>query len=334
MRIEPHDGTHPTPSHIVAIRPGALGDTLLLFPTLAILRRTFPATRLTFVTRSDVLPLASASGLADATSAYDNPEWSALFADQPDEDAPARKQLAGAVAIAWLADHDGHVARNLKTLGAMQTIVAAPLPQSASPREHVALYLARALAPLGVETPTSVADLIAAVAPLTPAEPDERSAKTIWQSLHVPADSTGVVALHPGSGGAAKRWPTERFAALASAVHQMGYVPLVLEGPQDAPITSALAEHTSVSLPVARDLSIGALAALLKRCAAYVGNDSGVSHLAGMVGVRTLALFGPTDPLLWEPLGPHVSVIQAPDGAMKNLSVRAVTDTLSTLLQN
>src|SRR5262249_42873319 len=102
MSTEPHDTDQPAPNHIVAIRPGALGDALLLLPTLALLRRAFPASRLTLVTQPDVLPLASASGLADATSAYNNPEWSALFSDQPDDDAPARTLLNEADAIAWL----------------------------------------------------------------------------------------------------------------------------------------------------------------------------------------------------------------------------------------
>ena len=67
---------------------------------------------------------------------------------------------------------------------------------------------------------------------------------------------------------------------------------------------------------MARGLSIGALASLLRRCAAYLGNDSGVTHLAALAGVPTVALFGPSDPARWSPLGPRVTVLRSPTREM------------------
>jgi ADP-heptose:LPS heptosyltransferase len=70
--------------------------------------------------------------------------------------------------------------------------------------------------------------------------------------------------------------------------------------------------------PAARDLPLPDLAALLARATAYLGNDSGVSHLAAAVGVPSVVLFGPTDRRRWRPLGTHVGALQArgagPDG--------------------
>jgi ADP-heptose:LPS heptosyltransferase len=73
--------------------------------------------------------------------------------------------------------------------------------------------------------------------------------------------------------------------------------------------------------PVARGLSAGALASLLRRCSAYLGNDSGVTHLAALVGVPTVALFGPSDPALWSPLGSRVTVLRSPTAAMSGITV-------------
>ena len=61
---------------------------------------------------------------------------------------------------------------------------------------------------------------------------------------------------------------------------------------------------------VARGLDVVALAALLARADRYLGNDSGVSHLAGAVGARGAALFGPTDPELWRPLSPRITSLR------------------------
>jgi ADP-heptose:LPS heptosyltransferase len=55
-------------------------------------------------------------------------------------------------------------------------------------------------------------------------------------------------------------------------------------------------------------------AALLEQCTLYVGNDSGLSHVAGALGIPTVAVFGPTDPDVWAPLGRAVAAVRAPEG--------------------
>jgi ADP-heptose:LPS heptosyltransferase len=76
------------------------------------------------------------------------------------------------------------------------------------------------------------------------------------------------------------------------------------------------------------------LGTLLSRAGVYVGNDSGVSHLAAAWGAPTLALFGPTDPAVWAPLGPHVRTLRSTTGAMDGLSVDAVEAELAELVRS
>jgi ADP-heptose:LPS heptosyltransferase len=68
----------------------------------------------------------------------------------------------------------------------------------------------------------------------------------------------------------------------------------------------------------------------LNGAAAFVGNDTGPSHLAGIIGVPTVALFGPSNPLHWRPLGPAVRVIHSP--AFEAVEVAQVYQTISDLL--
>jgi ADP-heptose:LPS heptosyltransferase len=110
--------------------------------------------------------------------------------------------------------------------------------------------------------------------------------------------------------------------------------PLLLAGPQDGEVTAAvLSAGGAEPLPEARDLAVGELAALLARCSGYVGNDSGVTHLAGLLGIPTLALFGPTDPARWAPLAPRVRVVRAQGPSLDGLEVAEVAVTLRALLQ-
>jgi ADP-heptose:LPS heptosyltransferase len=76
------------------------------------------------------------------------------------------------------------------------------------------------------------------------------------------------------------------------------------------------------------------LGALLSQAGLYVGNDSGVTHLAAAAGAPTLALFGPTDPATWAPVGPRVEVARSPDARMSGLDSALVDAAAERLLQH
>ena len=103
------------------IRPGALGDTLLLLPTLALARRCWPAAEITLVAREDVALLTISAQLADHISPYGSALWLPLFVEEPpdlDSLHELRRILAESTVVAWLPDPDGLVERNLYHLGA------------------------------------------------------------------------------------------------------------------------------------------------------------------------------------------------------------------------
>jgi heptosyltransferase III len=156
---------------------------------------------------------------------------------------------------------------------------------------HCARYLLETLGPLGIELTWDTRPLR-----VTPTTSDE-------------------VLIHPGSGSTTKNWPPERFAAVI--------------GTLDAPTRLIVGEADidaarRVELLVGRVLArleqptLGELAMRLAGCRAYLGNDSGVSHLAGLCGARTVAMFGPTSAAIWQPLGPDVHVLpfEAPTKAV------------------
>jgi hypothetical protein len=119
-------------------------------------------------------------------------------------------------------------------------------------------------------------------------------------------------AIHPGSGGRKKCWPVERFS---EAVVRLGRPVVAVEGPADGDAGRAfLAEVGDVPVARAAGLTVPQVASLLMGCGVFVGNDSGVSHLAAALGVPTVAVFGPTDPAVWAPRGPRVRVATAGEG--------------------
>src|SRR5581483_5412551 len=126
-----------------------------------------------------------------------------------------------------------------------------------------------------------------------------------------------VAALHPGSGAPRKNWPAERFAGLAGRLIGAGWCVRAIQGPADGEAVNAMLESLAPSLRseirVVIPNDIDDLAATLATAGVFVGNDSGVSHVAAALGVPTVAIFGATDPAVWAPRGARVSAIGAPD---------------------
>lgn len=131
-----------------------------------------------------------------------------------------------------------------------------------------------------------------------------------------PAPATGPdrpIVLHVGAGSPAKRWPLERFAELALALRGDGAMVETIAGEAEAERFSP-AERTLFDQIGGRYLeTLDALARCLAGARVVAAGDSGPSHLAAQLGVPTVALFGPTDPSIWAPVGPLVRVIAPPD---------------------
>ncbi len=146
-----------------------------------------------------------------------------------------------------------------------------------------------------------------------------------------------IVALGPTANWSGKIWPAERFAAL---FRELASGPLpgaraaVLAGPGAQ--ERALAEPLLRALPDAIDLAgrleLPQAAACLARAALFVGNDSGLMHLAAAAGAPTLGLFGPTPAEEYSPAGSRTAVARSADGSMTGLSVAAVMRAAGTLV--
>lgn len=182
---------------------------------------------------------------------------------------------------------------------------------------HASRWLARPLSSLGVrcgdeEPPT-----------LRAGDVEREEAAALRREL-----PSRFLAVHPGSGRVAKTWPPDRFARLVEALGADSF--LVIEGPADAAAAAPL--HGRSGAVTARGLRPRVLGALLAGAAAFVGNDSGVTHLAAAWGAPTVALFGPTDPAVWSPVGPRVTTVRSGSDRMDGIDVDAVIAAVAPLL--
>ena len=118
-----------------------------------------------------------------------------------------------------------------------------------------------------------------------------------------------LLVVHPGAGGAAKRWPAEGFAAvLERLVSERALVAAIHQGPADAAAVRALRARFRGPAMVLDEPSLPSLAGVLVCATAYLGNDSGVSHLAAAVGTPAVVLFI-RDALAWQSWASHVQSV-------------------------
>jgi len=146
--------------------------------------------------------------------------------------------------------------------------------------------------------------------PAWPVPPAWRAQAGQWlQSQGLPEDSAMGV-LHPGSGSPRKNWPAERFAKLGEALASTAGLRVVwVLGPVEMERQPGLAKQLGGAVLSCPPLAL--LAGLLSRARLYVGNDSGVTHLAAAAGAPTLALFEPSGVRHFAPRGPAVRVLSA-----------------------
>lgn len=130
-----------------------------------------------------------------------------------------------------------------------------------------------------------------------------------------PVPLRDAVAIHPFSGSLRKNWPLTSYAELAKCL----------------PVKTDWVCGPEEQLPDAmRFDNLRELAAWIARARLYIGNDSGITHLAAAVGVPTIAIFGPSSPGIWAPRGENVTVLHG--NPLDSLSVREVLEAANRLL--
>jgi len=297
---------------ILVIRGGAIGDFILTLPAIKLLREAFPGAHLEIIGYRHIVALAEGRFYADATRSIEYGPMAGFFARGGTLSAEMTDYFSNfQQVVSYLFDPDGIFEANLRRAGVKNYLGAfAKIDDS----HHAAEQLARPLQSLALflEDPAAV---------IFPSAFDQAVASRFLEGREHP-----FIALHPGSGSARKNWPITSWAALGERLlatrpaHRL----LLVGGEADHASLRQLAAHFGERAWLAQDLALPHLAAVLAKSAAFLGHDSGISHLAAAAGARCLLLFGPTDPAVWAPANRNVSVLRAPGDDLARLTVEAV----------
>lgn len=119
------------------------------------------------------------------------------------------------------------------------------------------------------------------------------------------------ILIHPGSGSAIKNWALPNFIKVFEKIGSLGMNPEIITGPAEEKIAGIMAESLPAGSKIHMLTDLPVLAAMLKHSGGFIGNDSGVSHLAAYTGIPTVVIFGPSNPKRWTPFGQSVEILRS-----------------------
>ncbi len=314
---------------LLVVRLGAMGDILHALPAVTALRQTHPGWVIDWVVE---------------------PKWRALLAAEHspgrDTGCPAPKQpvidrLYLAPMKAWgkrpLSAETRHEFGALRSAlresrydavidfqGAVRSAVVARMAGSRrimgedAPRERAARWLfTERVSTQGTHVIEQDFDLAAAVAgddlkftlPCLPVDP---AAEEWAMRLLTRDEGRSAVLINPGAGWGAKRWPVERYAAVAQEFVKRRCTVLVNAGPGEEPLAEAIGQATS-GAAIGLSSSLENLIAVTRRVSLVIAGDTGPLHLACALGKPVVGIYGPTDPGRNGPFGTPFRVLRHPD---------------------
>jgi lipopolysaccharide heptosyltransferase II len=297
---------------ILVVRLRSIGDTVLTTPTLFALRRFLPHAQIDILLEDWVAPVLDGSDLIDRVITLPRDSTSAR--------ARIARELRGSHYDVVYNLHGGTTATFLTRATGAAHRVGFENYQYARLHNHVAP------SPLTIwQRPTlhSVEQQLALVGwtgvpvsdrPPTQLAVTESAATSIAGKLRATGldQDKSIAMIHPTAAFDTKRWATENFARVSEEILDRGLSPVVVVAPNEKETAQALIAGSSASPTVMSDLSLPEVTALAARARLFVGNDSGIAHIAAAAGAPCVVIFGSSNRNHWRPwtTQPHEIVFE------------------------
>jgi ADP-heptose:LPS heptosyltransferase len=290
---------------VLVIHQGALGDFILALPALKTIRKAFPQAKSVIMGYPRILELVEKRFYAEEILSVDQKGMATFFVREGALDFNLSQFFKTFdVIVVFGKDGEGTVIRNLRRVCEGQVLHINSLPPW-DEKVHLTDHLLKQFAPYGLAASESNPQLYLK-------ESDREWARGFWKNKGVTLEERSrVIVLHPGSGSRKKVWPLDRFLTLAHTLRdRLGSKILVVVGPAEGPEVQRVFEGMKPTPAIlAKGLTLLQLASVMEGCWFFIGNDSGISHMATAVGLPTVVIFGPTDQRVWSPRGEKTFVV-------------------------
>lgn len=276
-------------SGILLIRLDRIGDFVLTLPVIENLRRHYPGTRISVLVRPYLADLACVIKSIDNVIVYDN-FFSTIRALRREGFSVAIDMLCDYTLKPALLTFFSGAPRRIGFEGGFRELLFTDVVRPGRAARHMTEIHLDVLKPLGVSVVETMPSIILE---------DAQERKDV------------IVVIHPGGYYPSQRWPAERFAAVAGKIVGAYDVKLIIAGgPDDEELVHYITSRLEGGNVTAVCVDLKELARILARSTLLVCNNSGPLHLAAALGIPTVSMMGPTDPVLWWPQGANQIVIR------------------------
>jgi lipopolysaccharide heptosyltransferase I len=307
---------------IALVKLGALGDVVYAFPLVSAVKAHRPRARLTWIVEARLADVPRLHPGVDEVVTVDTRSWRALLR-RGRWGAAWGEFLGFSRAVAGRFDLAIDVQGLLKS-GVAARLTRAPLRvgfASSDCRERANAYcMTHHASPVGPAHALAKNRGVLAALGIPAGDPrfeisipeSDQAWARAWAEGQVGGSAAVLTTLHPGAGHSGKRWPMDRWLAVAERLADAGRRVAIVAGPEDRGTVSEAVKAMSRPAAVATPPTVGALAALLRRAEMAIAGDTGPLHLAAALGVRTVGVYGPSDPATAAPVGTGHTVIKHP----------------------
>lgn len=275
-------------SRLLIIHQGALGDVVLTFPAIIALRQKF--SRIDILCQGQLGKLAARLELVDKKYPLEAAGFATLFSDQIDEKI---KDLLFGYSTILIFSFSSDLKNSINQITDGQCFQIPPRPP-ARDKIHATEFLFKNLIDCGLFEAADSNDKRF----ICPRKQTHGTGRLI---------DTSKIIIHPGAGSIRKRWPLTNFLDLTDGLEKRGLQPQFVCGPAEPDL---IEEIRNQDRQIHTFSELTDLVDWLESAGGYIGNDSGVSHLAAFLGLASVVIFGPADPERWKPLGPRVQIVR------------------------
>ena len=310
---KPHPSASVKPDKIrsiLVIHQGALGDFILALPTLETLRAAFSKAKLVIMGFPRILELVDQRFYADEILSIDQRGMASFFFRGGSLDRALSQFFSTFdLVVVFGKNGEGTLIGNLKQVCQGLILHINPFPQWTE-RIHSTDHLLRELTQYGFSPSEKIPRLFLS-------EKDKDWGKSFCRVKGLTDEERSkAIVIHPGSGSKKKVWPLERFLELTHYFQRhFNFRILIVLGPAEGPeVQKAFGgmewELGATAPSLVKGLSLLELASVMEGCHLFIGNDSGITHMAAALGLPTIAIFGPSDHKIWSPRGEKVFVVR------------------------
>jgi hypothetical protein len=309
------------------LHPGAIGDCILILPLAKFLKETLGCGLIELIAHTDYVRFYPGRTCIDQVRSIESLPLHRLFSATGEFTVEQKDRLIEAFAgyeyvVSFLGAENEHFEQNLLfTIHCSHSGEATMMPLAGPAEEHTSIFYIREFVRqnhLEVPEQTALTNVWISALPQ-----DMAMGMDILSQCGI-GEQHSVCLIHPGGGSTAKCWPVEHFSAIAEITRSQSLEPVFLLGPAEMErLSTQDKEQLKTAAPLLSGLSLENVLGVLSCADCFFGNDSGISHLAGAMGKKTIILFGPTNPVQYRPLGPNVYVIQTTEADFTNPSSAA-----------